>query len=133
LREECTLRLFENRVLRRIFGPKMDQVTGEWRRLCKEEFTDVYLSPDIIRVIKSIRMRWAGHIAHMGEKRGAYRVLVGKSEGKRPLGRPRHRLEVNIKMDLQEVGWGGIYWIDLFQDRDTWWAFVNALMNLWVP
>jgi hypothetical protein len=98
--------VFESRVLRRMFGPKRDEVTGEWRRLHYEELNDLYSSPNIIRVIKSRRMRWAGHVAHMGEGRGAYRVLVGRPEERRPLGRPRRRWEDNIKMDLQ-VGWGG--------------------------
>ena len=103
--EEDRLRMFENRVLRGIFGPKRDEVTGEWRRLHNEELNDLYSSPNIIRVIKSRRMRWAGHVARMGEGRGAYRVLVGRPEGRRPFGRPRRRWEDNIKMDLQEVGW----------------------------
>jgi len=101
LREECRLRVFENRLLRRIFGSKRDEVTGDWRKLHKEELNDLYCSPNIVRVIKSRRMRWAGHVARMGERRGVYRVLVGKPEGKRPLGRPRRRWEDNIKMDLQ--------------------------------
>jgi len=91
LREERQLRVFENMVLRRIFGPRRDEVTGEWRRLRNEELNDLYPSPNIVRVIKSRRIRWAGHVARMGEERGAYRVLVGKPEGKRPLGRPRRR------------------------------------------
>ena len=98
--------MFEKRVLRRIFGPKRDEVRGEWRKLHNEELNDLYPSPNIFRVIKSRRMRWAGHIARMGERRGVYRVLVGKHEGERPLGRPRRRWEDNIKMDLQEVGFG---------------------------
>ena len=105
--EECSLRVFENRVLRRIFGVKKDEVTGELRRLRNERLNVLYCSPNIIQVIKSRRMRWAVHIAHMAERRGVYGVLVGKPEGERPLGRPRHRWEDNIKMDLQEVGLGG--------------------------
>jgi hypothetical protein len=124
--------VFENRVLRRIFGPKRDEVTGEWRRLHNEELNDLYSSPNTIQVIKSRRMRWAGNVARMGEGRGAYRILVGKPEG-RPLGRPRHRWEDNIKMDLQAVGWEGMEWIDMAQDRDRWWALVSAVMNLRFP
>jgi hypothetical protein len=100
-------------VLRRIFGPKRDGVTGEWRRLHNEELNDLYSSLNIIRVIRSRRMRWAGYVARMGEGRGAYRILVGRPEGTRLLGRPRRRWEDNIKMDLQEVGWGawtGLIW-----------------------
>jgi hypothetical protein len=95
--------MFENRVLRGTFGPKRNEATGEWRRLHNEELIDLYSSPNIIRVIKSRRMRWAGHVARMEEKRCAYRILVGRPEGRRPFWRPRHRWEVNIKMDLQEV------------------------------
>jgi hypothetical protein len=91
LREEHRLRMFENRVLRRLFGPKRDEVTGEWRKLHHEELRDLYSSPSLIRIIKSRRLRWAGHVARMGEKRNVYRLLVGKPEGKRPLGRPRRR------------------------------------------
>jgi hypothetical protein len=103
--------LKKNSVLRRIFGPKRDDVTGEWRRLHNKELNDLYSSPNVIRVIKSRRMRWAGHVARMGEGRGAYRILVGRNEGMRPLGRPRRRWEDNIKMDLQEVGWEGVDWL----------------------
>jgi hypothetical protein len=113
LREEQRLGFFENRVQRRIFGPKRDEVTGEWRRLHNEELNDLYSSPNI-RVIKSGRMRWAGHGARVGEKRGTYRNLVGRPEGRRPLGRPRRRWEDNIKMDLQDEGWGawtGLSWL----------------------
>jgi hypothetical protein len=106
LREERKLRVFENMVLRRIFGPRRDEVTGEWRRVRDEELSNLYSSPNIVRMIKSRRMRWAGHVARMGEERGAYRVLVGKPEGKRPMGRPRRRCLDNIRMDLQEVGCG---------------------------
>jgi len=106
LREERRLKLFENRVPRRIFGPKRDVVTGEWRKLHNEELKDLYRSPNIVRVIKSRRMRWMGHVACMEERRGAYRVWVGKSEGTRPLGRTRHRWDDNIKMDLHEVECG---------------------------
>jgi hypothetical protein len=133
LREECRLRVFENKVLRRIFGPKRDEVTGEWRRLHNKELYSLYSSPIIIRVIKSRRLRWAGHVARMGERRGACRALVGKPKGRRPLGRPRRRWEDNIKMDLREVGYGGADWIDLAQDRDSWRAVVYTVMNLRVP
>ena len=133
LSKEHRLRVFENRVLRRIFGPKRDEVTAEWRKLHNEELNILYSSPNIIRVIKSRRMKWAGHVACMGERRGVYRVLVGKHEAKRPLGRSRRRWDNNIKMDLQEVECGGLNWIELAQDRDRWRALVNAVMNLWVP
>jgi hypothetical protein len=133
LREERRLRVFENRVLRRIFGPKRDEVTGEWRKLHNEELHDLYSSPAIVRVVNSRIMRWARHVARMGEGRGVYRVLVGKPEGKRSLGRPRCRWEDNIKACLQEVGCGGMDWIELAQDRDRWRALVNAVLNLRVP
>jgi hypothetical protein len=125
--------VFENRVFRRIFGPKLDEVTGEWRKLHYEELNNLYSSPNIVRVIESRRMRWAGHVACMGEWRGVFRVLVGKPEGKRPLGRPRRRWEDNIKMDLQEVECGGMDWIELAQGRKRWRALVNVVMNLGVP
>jgi hypothetical protein len=96
-------------------------------------FIGLYSSPNIVRVIKSRRMRWAGHMARMGEERGVYRVLVGKPEGKRPLGRPRRRWVDNIRMDLQEVGCGYVDWIGLAQDRDRWRTLVSAVMNLGVP
>jgi len=133
LREERKLRVFENMVLRRIFGPRRDEVTEEWRRLHNEEPNELYCSPSIVRVIKSRRMRWAGHVARTGEERGAYRVLVGKPEGKRPLGRPRRRWVDNIMMDLQEVGCGYMDWIGLTQDRDRWRMLVSEVMNLRVP
>jgi hypothetical protein len=115
VRKEHKLRVFENRVLRRIFGPKRDVVTGGWRKLHNEELHNVYSSSSIIRIIKSRRMRWAGHVAPMGEKRNVYRLLVGKPEGKRPLGRPRHRWIDNIKMDLLEIGLNVVDWIGLAQ------------------
>ena len=133
LMEERKLSVFENLVLRGIFGPRRDEVTGEWRRLRNEELNDLYSSPNIVRVIKSRRMRLGGHVARMGEERGVYRVLVGKPEGKRPLGRPRSRWVDNIRMDLQEVGCGYMDWIGLAQDRDRWRKVVSAVMNLRVP
>jgi hypothetical protein len=133
LREEHRLRVFENKVLRRIFGPKRDEVAAGRRKLHNEELRDLFSSPSIVRIIKSRRMRWARHVARMGEKRNAYRLLVGKPEGKRLLGRSRSRWVDNIKMDLLEIGWGGVDWIGLAQDRNKWRALVNAVMNLLVP
>jgi hypothetical protein len=109
--------VFENRVLRRIFGPKRDRVTGRWRKLHYEELHNLYSSPSIIRIIKWRRMRWAGHVARMGEKRNVYRLLVRKPEEKRPVGRPRRRWRDNIKMDLLEIGLNVVGWIGLAQDR----------------
>ena len=125
--------MFKNRVLRGIFGPKRDEVTGEWRKLQNEELNDLYSSRNIFRMIKSRGKRWAVHVARMGEGRGVYRDLVGKPEGKRSLGIPWRRWEDNIKMDLQEMGCVGVDWIDLAQDRDRSRALVNAVMNLRVP
>jgi hypothetical protein len=110
-----------------------EEETGEWRRLHNKELYALYSSPNIIRVMKSRKLRWAGHVARMGERRGAYRALVGKPEGRRPLGRPRRRWEDNIKMDLREVGWESMDSINLAQDRDRWRALVNAVMNVRVP
>jgi hypothetical protein len=117
-------------VLRRIFGPKWDEVTGQWRKMHNEELHNLYLSPDIIRQVKSRRMRWAEHVARMGEERKVYKVLVGKPEGKRPLERPRRRWEDGVRMDLREIGLGDVNWIRLSQDRDRWRAVVSAVMNL---
>jgi hypothetical protein len=133
VREEYKLRVFENRVLRRIFGPKRDGVTGGWRKLHNEELHNLYSSPSIIRIIKARRMRWAGHLARMGEKRNVCRLLVGEPEGKRPLGRPRRRWIDNIKMDLSEIVLSVVDWIGLAQDRYRWRALVNSVMNLRVP
>jgi hypothetical protein len=125
--------VFENRVLRRIFGPKGDGVTGGWRKLYNEELHNLYSSPSIIRILKSRRMRWAGHISRIGEKRNVYRLLVGKPEGKRPLGRPRRRWIDNIKTDPLEVGVNVVDWIGLAQDMYRWRALVNSVMNFRVP
>jgi len=125
--------VFENRVLRKVFGPKRNEVTGGWRKLHNEELNDLYSLPNIVRVVKSRRMRWVGHVVRMGEDRGVQRVLVGKLEGKRPLGRPRRRWEDNIKMDLQEVGGGRGDWMELTQDRDRWWALVGTARDFRVP
>jgi hypothetical protein len=128
---EHRLRVFENRVLR-IFGPKREE-DGSWRKLHKYELHDLYPSPNIVRVIKSRKMRWAGHVARMGQGRGAYWVLVGRPQGKRTLGRPRRKWVDNIKMDLRETVIDGANWIQLAQDRVQWRAFVNTVINLRVP
>jgi hypothetical protein len=130
LREEHRLRVFENRVLRRIFGPKRDEVTEEWRKLHNEELHNLYSSPDIIMQVKSRRMRWAARVARRGKERKVYKILVGKPEERRPLGRPRRRWEDGIIMCLREIGLGGVDWIRLAQDRDRWRAVVSAVMNL---
>ncbi|KAJ4445891.1 hypothetical protein ANN_12577 [Periplaneta americana] len=123
--QEQRSRIFENEVLRKIFGAKRDEVTGEWRKLHNAELHELYSSPDIIRNIKSRRSRWAGHVVRMGESRNAYRVLVGRPEGKTLLGRPRHRWEENIEMDMREVGFDDRDWVNLSQDRDRWRAYVR--------
>jgi hypothetical protein len=133
LREEHRLRVFQNREPRRIFGPKRKGVTGGWRKLHNEEPHNLYSSPSIIRFIKSKTMRWAGHVARMGEKRNVYRLLIGNPEEKRPLGKPRRWWIDNIKMDLLEIGLGVVDWIGLAKDRYRWRALVNSVMNLRVP
>jgi hypothetical protein len=133
VREEYKLRVFENKMLRRIFGPKRDGVTGWWRKLHNEELHNLYSLPSIIRILKSMRMRWAGHVARMGKKNNVYRLLVGKPDGKRPLRRPRRRWIDNITMDLLETGLNVVDWIGLAQDRYRWRALVNSVMNLQVP
>jgi hypothetical protein len=125
--------VFENGVLRKIFGPKRDEVTRGWRKLHNEELHNLYSSHNIIRVVKSRRMRWVGHVARMGEKVNAYRILVGKPEGRSSLGRPRRRWVNNIKIDVREIEWDGMDWIDLVQDRNQWRGLVNTVMNLRVP
>jgi len=124
--------VFENRVFRRVFGPKRDVVTGEWRKLRKEELRVRYSLPNIVRVVKSRRMKWEGHVARMGDGRVVHKVLVGKPEGKRLLGRPRRRWKDNIKMDLRKLGWSGD-WMELAQDRDRWRALVNKVMSFRFP
>jgi hypothetical protein len=131
LTEERRLRVFENRVSRKIFGPKREE-DGLWRKLHNDELHSLYSSLSIVWVIKS-RMRWVGHVAHMGEGRGVYRALVGMPKGKRPLGRTRHRWEDNFMTDLREIGINGANWIQLAQDRVQWRASVNIVMNLQVP
>jgi hypothetical protein len=131
LREEHRLRVFENRVLR-IFGPKREE-NGSWRKLHNDGLHNLYSSSNIVKVIKSRRMRWAGHMARVGEGRILYRVLVGRPEWKRLLGRPWRRWEDNIKMDLREMGIDGANWIRPAHDRVRWRAFVSTVMNLRFP
>jgi hypothetical protein len=132
LSEEHRLEVFEKRVLRKIIGPKRNEAAGGWRKLHNEELHNLYSSSSIIRMIKS-RVIWAGHEACMGAKKNAYTILMGKPEGRRSLGRPRRRFDDNIKMDLREIEWGGMDWIDLTQERDQWRALVNTVVNLRVP
>jgi hypothetical protein len=120
-------------LLRWIFGPKRDEVTGKCRKLHNKDLHDLYSSSIIIRIIKSRTMRWAGHVARMGEKRNVYRLLVGKLGSKRPLRRPKCRWVDNIRMDLGEVGWGDVDWIGLAKDRNRWRARVNLVLNFQVP
>jgi hypothetical protein len=112
---------------------KRDEVTGEWRKLHNDELNDLYSLPNIVRVVKSRRIKWAGHVTRMGQDRGVHRVLVGRPEGKRPLGRPRRRWEAIIKTDLQEVGGGRGDWMELAQDRDRWRALEGTERNFRVP
>jgi hypothetical protein len=132
LRKEHRLRVFENRVLRKILGPKREE-DGSWRKLRNDKLHSLYSSPNVIGVIKSRKMRWARHVARMGEGRGVYRVLIGRSEGKRPLRRPRRRLEDKINIDLRVIGIDGANWIRLAENRFQWRAFVKMLLNLRVP
>jgi hypothetical protein len=133
LREERRLKVFENSVLRRVFGSRRDEVTGEWRKLHNEEPNDLYTLPNIVRVVKSRRMRWPWYVALMLEGRAVHRVLVGKPEGRRSLGRDRRRWEDNIKMDLHEVGGGCGDWMERAQVRDKWRALVIRVMIFRVP
>jgi hypothetical protein len=133
LREEHRLRVFENWVQRRKFGPKRDEIMGNWRKLLNKELHNSYSSTNIMRRIKSRRMRWTGHVVRMGKKRNSYRVMVGKPERKGPLGRPRHRWEDSIKMDLRDIGRGGMDWIDLAQDRDQWRVLMDTVTKMRVP
>jgi hypothetical protein len=131
LGEEHRLRVLEYRVLKKVFGPKREE-DKSWRKLHNDELHSLYSSPNIVRVIKSRRTKCTVHVACMGEGRGVYSVLVGRPKGKRPLGRPRHRWEDNIKMDLRKIGIDGVNWIHLAQDRVQWGACVNMVMNLQV-
>jgi hypothetical protein len=131
-KNSCRLRVFENKVLRKIFGPKREE-DGSWRKLHDDELHSLYSSLNIVRVIKSRRMRWAGHGACTREGRGVYRDLVGRPKSKKPLEKPRHMWEDNIKLDFREIGIDGANWIHLIWDRVQWQASVNMVMNLWVP
>jgi hypothetical protein len=133
VREDHLLRVFENGVLRSIFGPNKDGVPGGWRKLHDEELHNLYTSPSIIRIIKSRRMRWTGHVARREEKRKVCRLLVRNPDGKRPLGRPRCRWVDNIKINLLEIGLIVVDWIGLTQDRNSWRALVNSVMDFRVP
>jgi hypothetical protein len=133
LKDEHRLRMLEKRVLRRIFGPKRNEMRRSWKNLHNEELHNLYSSPSVIIMLKSRRMRWAGHVARKEKKRKVYRISVGKPEGARPLGRPRCRWEDNIKMDLREIEWRGMDWIDLARDKNQWRALVITVMNLLVP
>jgi hypothetical protein len=132
LTEEHRLRVSENKLLGKIFGPKREE-DGSWRKVHNDDIHCLYSSPNIVRVIKSRRVKWAVHVARMGEGRGVYRVLVGRAGGKRPLGRPRSRWEDNIKLDLREIGIDEANWIRLAQNGVQWRAFVNTVMNFRVP
>jgi hypothetical protein len=131
--KEHELRVFENRLLRRIFEPRRDRVTGGWRKLRNEELHELYSSPNVITIMKSRRTRWAGHVERMEEKRNVYRLLVGKPERKRPLGKPRYILLDNRKMDPVEIGWCGVDWIGLAQNRNKWRSLVNAIIKFRIP
>jgi hypothetical protein len=133
LREKCRLRVFENRVLKKVFGPKRDEVTGECRKLHNEELNDLYTLPNIVWLVKSRRMRWTRHVARMGKDRGVHRMFMGKPEEKSPLGRQKGRWKDNIKIDLQEVGGSRGDWMELDQDRDRWRALVGTVRNFRVP
>jgi hypothetical protein len=130
LREEHRLRVFDNMVLRRIFGPKRDEVAGEWKKLHKEELHNLYSPPNIIRQMKSRKMRWVEHVTRMGQERKVYKVLVRKPEGKRPLIRPSLKWKCGIRMDLREIGWGSVEKVQLVQDMGRRRDLVNAVMNL---
>jgi hypothetical protein len=130
IKGRARLGVFENTVLRRLFEQKWDEVTGEWRKLHYEEIHTLYSSPNIIRQNKSRTMRWAEYVARMGEEKNVYKILMGKPEGKRPLGRPRRRRKYGIRMDLRETGWGSVEWTQLAEDRDRLRTAVNTVMDL---